>query len=713
MKKQNFKYYAAGAVSLITFIVYLPSLQNAFVLWDDEYYVFENLHIRSFDLNLFKWAFFDFYASNWHPLTWISHALDYAVWGLNPTGHHLTNNILHAVNTFLVVLLVVRLLEVVNALSLLNSSRPPLTLRGGAEGGGVISIGGFSDKGTLIAAATTGLLFGIHPLHVESVAWVAERKDLLSALFFLLSIMMYARHFTPPSPYENHNSPLFPSYLKRGRGGAEGRYFRKGWRSRGSYLLSLLFFTLALLSKPMAVSLPLVLLILDWYPFENIRSLKTFLNAVINKAPFITLSIGSSVLTMMAQKNAMRLMDIVPWQARVLSSAYALFAYIGKMLAPVGLSPFYPYSGNVYLLSPAYFIAIVLVIGLTAACLVIGKRQKIWLSLWVYYVVTLVPVLGIVQVGRQSMADRYAYLPSIAPFLITGILVAWAYRKIKEPGLGIKLACASSVLCLVLCLAYLTFKQIGIWNNSVNFWSYVIQKEPEVPFAYYGRGLALYEMGQTNKALEDYGKAIAIDPSYSKAYATRGFVFEKRGEFDKAVADYSKALALDPFDAQAYNNRGVIFEKMGEFDKAVADYDKVVALNPLDSQSYNNRGVVFEKMGRFDKAITDYDKAIALNLSNAALYYNRGNVYDEMGGLDRAIKDYDKAISLDPSDSHAFNNRGLVFEKMGEFDKAIADYDKAIVLDPSNTDAVYNRRNALENKFRKLIKTKAFNSGVN
>ena len=664
------RYSIAAAVAFLTFLVYLFSLRNNFVSWDDGTYIIENSHIRSLNGALLKWAFFDFYASNWHPLTWISHALDYAVWGLNPMGHHLTNNILHAVNTFLVVLLVVRLLA-------------------GWQAGKLASP--HDAHFAFIAAATTGLLFGLHPIHVESVAWVSERKDLLCAFFFLLSVMMYTRYITPPA------SP--PSLNLRG--------------GRGSYLISLAFFTLALLSKPMAVSLPLVLLILDWYPFERITTFKTFKTAFIEKLPFIALSIGSSVLTMLAQKNAMRLMDIVPWQARVLSSAYALFAYIGKMLAPVVLSPFYPYSGNVYLLSPVYFIAIVLVIGLTAACLIISKKQKIWLSLWGYYVVTLVPVLGIVQVGRQSMADRYTYLPSIAPFLITGIFVAWAYRKSNKPGLGIKLACASSVLCLVLCLAYLTFKQIGIWNNSFNFWSYVIQKEPEVPFAYYGRGLALYEMGQTNKALEDYGKAIAIDPSYSKAYATRGFVFEKMGEFDKAVADYSKAVALDPSDAQAYNNRGVIFEKLGEFDKAVADYDKVVALNPLDSQSYNNRGVVFEKMGRFDKAITDYDKAIALNSSNAALYYNRGNVYDEMGELDRAIKDYDKAISLDPSDSHAFNNRGLVFEKMGEFDKAVADYDKAIALDPSNTDAVYNRRNALENKFRKLIKTKAFNSGVN
>jgi tetratricopeptide (TPR) repeat protein len=168
-----------------------------------------------------------------------------------------------------------------------------------------------------------------------------------------------------------------------------------------------------------------------------------------------------------------------------------------------------------------------------------------WLSLWGYYLVTLLPVLGIVQVGRQSMADRYTYLPSIAPFLISGLLVAWIYRKVYTSGRSIKLTCITPVICLVIFMSFLTYKQIGIWNNSVAFWSYVISKEPEVPFAYYGRGLAYYGMGRTDKALEDYDKAIALDPFYSKAYATRGFVFEKIGQEEKAMADYDKAIALE------------------------------------------------------------------------------------------------------------------------------------------------------------------------
>ena len=665
MTTRRFKYYLACTVSLIAFAVYLPALQNEFIGWDDGNYIIENLHIRSLNWALLKWAFFDFYASNWHPLTWLSHALDYALWGLNPLGHHLTNNILHTINTFLVVLLAVKLIEANVDHSRLTIHDSRLTIHDSR-------FTSHYSPFTLIAAATTGLLFGLHPLHVESVAWVSERKDLLCALFYLLSVMAYTKYAT---------------YAKG-----------KGQGERGFMLSALCFFILALMSKPMAVSLPAVLLILDWYPFKRITSLKTFRTSLIEKFPFIALSIASSILTIMAQEKAMFLNEFVPLPARILVAARAFFVYLGKMLFPVGLSPFYPYSGNVYLLSPQYFMAIVFFIGVAAACLIIAKRRKIWLSLWGYYVVTLFPVIGIVQVGRQSMADRYTYLPSIGPFLIAGVFVAWAYRKASSSGRGIKLACIASALCLVISLSYLTFKQIGIWNNTVGFWSYVIQKEPGVPFAYYGRGSALYEMGRTDKALEDYDKAIELDPSYAKAYAARGVVFEKIGQVDKAIADFGKAIVLEPLDAQTYNNRGAIFEKMGQFNKAIADYDKVIDLDPDKSQSYNNRGIVFEKMGQFDKAIANYDRAVGLNPSNADLYYNRGNAYDALGWFGKAIADYDKAIALNPRDSQAYNNRGLVFEKMGELDKAITDFDRAVALDPSNAEAYDNRLAALVKK---------------
>ena len=266
-RSQNIKYYVAGLVSLLTIIIYLPTLQNKFVAWDYNVYVYNNPYIRSLNLDLFKWDFSDFYAGYWSPLTWISHALDYAVWGLNPLGHHLTNIIFHAVNTFVVVLLMIRLLKARKAPTT-NSDAP----------------GFLTERMILMAAGITGLLFGLHPLHVESVARVSERKDLLSALFFLLTIIMYIRHLSVREHQTTQvkiRSLVFSKY----------------------YFLSCGFFILALHSKPMAVTLPVVLLILDWYPFKRIQSFQAFRQAVVEKIPFLALSLFSSIITILSQRR--------------------------------------------------------------------------------------------------------------------------------------------------------------------------------------------------------------------------------------------------------------------------------------------------------------------------------------------------------------------------------------------------------------------------
>src|SRR5208283_3314559 len=301
------KYFVAGFVSLLTFLVYLACLNNEFVMWDDNQYVYENPHLHPLNPAFFKWAFSDFYAANWHPLTWVSHALDYAVWGLNPLGHHLTSNILHAVNTFIVVILVAKLLEAWHPSRQQNPS-PHL-----------------SHEGSYIVIALTGLLFGLHPLHVESVAWVSERKDLLCATFFLLSTLAYTKYVSS--------------------GG--------GLRNKQYYILVLFLFALALLSKPMAVSLPAVLLILDWHPFNRISSMKSLLSAFLEKLPLIALSLVSSVLTVLAQKagEAIQTFEIIPLASRVLVASQSLLSYLWKMVLPMNLIPYYPYPQHISLFS--------------------------------------------------------------------------------------------------------------------------------------------------------------------------------------------------------------------------------------------------------------------------------------------------------------------------------------------------------------------------
>jgi energy-converting hydrogenase Eha subunit A len=510
------------------------------VYWDDNLYIFENSHIRSLDAAFFRWAFLDFPISNWHPLTWISHALDYTIWGLYPLGHHLTSILLHAINTGLVVVLVLKLLEIAREGSQRNPSASFLT-----------------DRATLIAAGVTGLLFGIHPVHVESVAWVSERKDLLCALFFLLSIMTYTDY----------------AVRRRSEGEGKDESGRKNFHTSKQYFLALGFFVLALMSKPMAVTLPVVLVILDWYPLNRIRSLKTLRTAGVEKIPFFALSIVSSVITMIAQKAGKSIvsLDFVPLSSRILVAVQSLVAYLGKMLLPVDLVPLYPYPRAISLFSFEYLAAIVLVLGITAFCVVLARKQRVWLSAWGYYVLTLIPVLGIVQVGNQAMADRYTYLPSLGPFLIVGLCAAGIGEMTitaRRGALFTKAIGGITALLLVIGLSFLTMQQIAIWKNSLGLWNYVIGKEPErFPLAYNNRGMVFLKAGQFDMAIADFNKAVALDPQYAKAYYNRGSAFDKIGRLDEAILDYKKTIALDPLYYEAYYYLEQALKRTGQAGK--------------------------------------------------------------------------------------------------------------------------------------------------
>jgi hypothetical protein len=549
----DFKYYLAASVGIITFAVYLTALHNEFVgWWDDSVYVYENPYIRSFNVGFFRWAFLNFYASNWHPLTWISHALDYALWGLNPVGHHLTNHIIHAINSFLVVVLIIKLLEIYQERAIRDGSPT------------------FVDRpGMLIAGVVTGLLFGLHPVHVESVAWISERKDLLCALFFLLSSMTYTGYVTTGIAHQKGMS----------------RFFSK------RYLLSLGFFALALLSKPMAVSLPLVLLILDWYPFKRIQPVQSFWFAFVEKLPFIALSLISSILTVLAQRagGTMGMMVFVPLSTRLLVAAKALVAYLWKMILPTNLTPYYAYPKEVTVFSLEYLSSIILIAVITVMCILYAKRQKVFLTVWGYYVVTLIPVIGIVQVGAQEMADRYTYLPSLGPFLIAGLVGAWIYGRVHASqrwSFTIKVSSLAVTLLLFSVLASLTSRQTAIWKNPITLWTYVIEREPvSVPGAYVDRGVAFHEEEQLNKAIQDFNMALFLDSFSVDAYYGRGTIFFEMGQFDKAVADLDRAISLIKYGAKSsvglelyFLNRGFAYAKLNQDALAASDFRKACEL---------------------------------------------------------------------------------------------------------------------------------------
>jgi Tfp pilus assembly protein PilF len=555
-RPHDFKYFLAALVGLATVAVYLSSLSNEFAgWWDDSEYVYENPYIRSFNVVFFKWAFLNFYASNWHPLTWISHALDYAIWGLNPVGHHLTNLIIHAINSFLVVVLIIKLLEIYQERVIRDGSTT------------------FIDRPRmLIVGVVTGLLFGLHPLHVESVAWVSERKDLLCTLFFLISSMTYTGYVTTGITHQK----WMP------------RFFNM------RYLLSLGFFALALLSKPMAVSLPLVFLILDWYPFKRIQSVKSFLSVFVEKLPFIALSLISSILTILAQRagGTMGMMVFVPFSIRLLVAAKTLVAYILNMILPTNLIPYYSYPKNVTFFSLEYLSAVILITVITVMCILCAKRQKVFLTVWGYYVVTLMPVIGIVQVGEQAMADRYTYLPSLGPFLIAGLLIAWIYGRVhalQRWSNIIKVLLLAITLLMFSVLASLTSRQIAIWKNPITLWTYVIEREPtSVPGAYVNRGVAFFEEGQLNKAIKDFNMALFLDSFSVDAYYERGTIFFEIGQFDKAVADLDKAISLIQYGAKSsvgvelfFLNRGFAYSRLNQNALAASDFKKACELGSL------------------------------------------------------------------------------------------------------------------------------------
>lgn len=626
----------AAAVALLTVLLYLPALTNGFVELDDDIYVLENTHIRSFGPAMLRWAFLGTgnYTGNWHPLTWISHAADYALWGPDPFGHHLTSILLHGVNTFLVVLLVYFLLS------------------GGRTGT-------LDDRRALAAAGVVGILFGLHPLHVESVAWVSERKDLLSALFFLLSIGAYLRAADAAGPD------------------------RSLIRSRG-YWPAVAFALLALLSKPMAVTLPAVLLVLDWYPLGRIASLRGLGKAVREKIPFIVLSlaVAAATVTLHREVNALASADAVTLSGRIAVAGRALVLYLAKMIWPDPLLPFYSYPADAGLFRAKYLAYLAAVGVITAACIIAARRgSRIWLAAWTTYVIMLLPVLGLLQVGSQAMADRYTYLPGLGPFLLAGIGAArLAVRPASGEGSGpaVRTVPLTVLLLTAALLSLLTVRQIGVWKSGITLWTHVLEHDPAASpiFTYNNRAIAYLRQGRLDEAYTDLTTGLAAAPGLFELRYRRGAVLLRKGDLEGAIADFSQVIAQDPSYTYAYRSRGLAYLQAGRFADAAADLDLAVARNPGDAEALNYRGILAGKLGRHDQAAAYFERALASRPEDAALYANRGLSFLLLKRYEQAIADLNEAIGRGRG-GDVYLYRGMAFEGAGRRDSAAVDYENA------------------------------------
>ncbi len=558
---------AAALVALLVFIVYLPSLWNGFVNWDDPTYVINNPYIRSLDLAFIKWSLTNIYFANWHPLTIISYAVDYAIWGTNPFGYHLTNNILHGLNTALVLLLTVLLCS---EAAKKGPDKPP------------------AGYWPLRAGIVAALLFGLHPLRVESVVWVAERKDVLTAFFFLLSVLAYLRYAT----------------------GGKAAF----------YVAALLTFALALLSKPMAVTLPAVLLIIDLYPLDrfNFKGAGAIRRALLEKAPFFALSIAASLVAVWAQRHGGALSPVS--MSLLEKGATALRAsvfYLYKTAVPANLAPFYPHPADAGALTPETIVSFVALSAIVLLCAFTFKRRRYLAAAFLCYIVTLGPVSGIIQVGSQAAADRYTYLPTISFFIITGAaLTAIATGRLRGP------AIAAGII-LVAALSWATISQGGIWKDSLTLWSYEIEKYPDrVAIAYTNRGIALGGIGKDEPAIADFTRAVSLDPEMKMAWYNRALSLSNLGRYREAVADLDRAVEIDRLYADAYHNRGVAHANLAEYEKAIEDFTASLDIEPSGG-AYMNLAMAQRMAGRDKEAQESFSAAWRLGVREAGQYLRK------------------------------------------------------------------------------------------
>lgn len=564
--KSSHAYILLSVLVAAVLFAYAPLRKAQFVNYDDDKLIYQNPKITSLSPTAVKTFFTEDHVGLYHPLVLLSYALEYRFFKLDPVPYHMTNLVLHLLNTGLVFWII-----------LIVSSQP-------------------------LVAFVTALLFGIHPLHVESVAWVTERKDTLYAFFFLAATIAY----------------LF--YRRRA--------------SLAQYVLALLLFIASLLSKPMAVTLPFILIACDYLTGNRLTK-----KDILEKIPFFVIAVLFSLLTVYIHYHSTDVSPRPPfalWQ-KIFISCYGFIFYIGKMILPVKLSCIYPYPDDIYTRLPAIFRAApVIVAALTAAVVFSVRHTKKILFGFLFYAITVAPVLQFLPAGGEAVpADRYTYIPLIGLFYIAAEGCGWLWEKNRQLRLFVIIALST----LMIILGYLTFMRGLVWQDSVKLWTDVLASRPHAGVAYSNRGSEYYLRGEHDKAIADFNEALKLNPRYAEVYNNRGVLYSERGDNDKAIADFTRAITLKPSYAASYDNRGLAYLRKGLFEEAIRDFTKAIELEPRLASAYNHRGIVYNDQGLFDRAIEDYNTALAIQPNYSDAYHNRGVAHFMKRDFDRAWRD--------------------------------------------------------------------------
>ena len=625
-------------LATIIWLVFGQTLGHEFVNYDDAVYVYENPEVAGgLTLHGMVWALTHVHAFNWHPLTWVSHMLDCQFYGLNPGGHHLTNVLLHTLTAILLFLVLRQM------------------------------------TGALWRSAFVAAIFAIHPLRVESVAWVAERKDVLSGLFFMLTLGAYVRYVSPKSRIEGRGS------------GAQGTpaFDPRHWTL--DYYLVLGFFALGLMSKPMLVTLPLVLLLLDYWPLNRLQSdvatepifrlagRRVPRRLVFEKLPLFGLAVASGVVTIFAQTGTIKSFEQIPLSLRMGNALESYVAYLGQMFWPSGLAVLYPFAARDAGVS-GVVLSLVLLAGISAGAFILRRRPYL-LTGWLWYLIMLVPVIGILQVGSQARADRYTYLPQIGLYL----LLTWAAADL----------CGGATIIL-LALIFCARGQTAYWQNSKSLWTHTLACTTDNYLAHQYLGVTLFQKGKGDEAIVHFQKALELNPDCVDAHNSLGGALLQKGKEDEAITHFQKALELNPDYVDAHINLGNVLLQKGSVDEAITHFQKVLQVIPDFAEAHYNLGYALLQKGSVDEAITHFQKALQLKPDYAEAHNNLGGALLQKGDGDEAIAHFQKALQIKPDYAEAHYNLGSALFHQGNGNEAIAHYQKALEIKPDYAEARNN-----------------------
>lgn len=594
------KIYISSCICLFLFIVtlsvYWRITSHEFINYDDGLYVTENTHVQAgLNRESIIWAFTTGHAANWHPLTWLSHMLDIDIYGLNPIGHHLTNLQFHILNSILL-FLVFKMMT-----------------------------------GAMWQSAFVSALFALHPMHVESVAWVSERKDVLSTFFWILSIWAYVRYVRQPD--------------------------------KKHYLLLILFFILGLMSKPMLVTLPFVLLLLDFWPLSRFQltgeenrpfSYKTLRILVLEKFPLFLLTAVSSVITFFVQQHgeAIKSLEAIPIVLRIANALFSYLSYLGKAIWPHNLALIYPYPSIFIIwqivLSAPVLICISLLFIRTA-------RSFPYLTIgWMWYLGTLVPVIGLVQVGSQSMADRYTYISFIGIFIIVAWGMADIFSRWRNQKILLALLAGIVIASFIVCTCF----QIQKWQNSIILFKHAINVTHNNSMAHYTFGQALDQQGRLEEAVLQYNKALQIKPEFAMAHNNLGAALSRQGKLKKAIYHFNEAVEIHPDYTQARNNLATVLLTQGRFEEALSHYREALRINSNDAYVHKNLANFLYSQGNTDEALEHYDKALVINPEDWDAHYKLGGILIKQEKINEALSHFAEVIRINPDYAPAYNEIG-------------------------------------------------------